>query len=123
VTRCTVERLMADLGRTGAAGGKAMRTTIADPAAPRPADLVGRRFGPPALNRLSVADLTYVSTWSGFAYVAFVVDPYARRILRWRVASTMATSMVLDAIEHAIWTRQHEGVKDLKDVVHHTDRG
>jgi putative transposase len=65
---------------------------------------------------------TYVSTWSGFAYIAFVTDAYARRILGWRVAATMATSMVLDAIEHAIWTRQQEGVLDLKDVVHHTDR-
>jgi putative transposase len=64
-----------------------------------------------------------VSTWSWFAYVAFVVDAYARRILGWRVAPTMATSMVLDAIEQAIWTRQQEGVLDLKDVVHHTDRG
>lgn len=64
-----------------------------------------------------------MSTWSGFAYVAFVVDAYARRILGWRVAGTMATSMVLDAIEQAIWTRQQEGVIDLKDVVHHTDRG
>ena len=64
-----------------------------------------------------------MSTWSGVAYVAFVVDAYARRILGWRVASTMATSMVLDAIEQAIWTRQQEGVLDLKDVVHHTDRG
>ena len=62
-----------------------------------------------------------MSTWSGFAYVAFVVDAYARRILGWRVASTMATSMVLDAIEQAIWTRQQEGILDLKDVVHHTD--
>jgi putative transposase len=69
-----------------------------------------------------VADLTYVSTWSGFAYAAFVVDAYARRILGWRVAATMATSMVLDAIAQAIWTRQQEGVLDLKDVVHHTDR-
>src|SRR4029077_8555535 len=98
-------------------------TTIADPAAARPADLVQRQFAPPAPNRLWVADLTYVSTWSGFAYVAFVVDAYARRILGWRVASTMATSMVLDAIEQSIWTRQQEGVLDLKDVVHHTDRG
>jgi putative transposase len=70
-----------------------------------------------------VADLTYVSTWSGFAYIAFVVDAYARRILGWRVAATMATSMVLDAIEQAIWTRQQEGTIDLKNVVHHTDRG
>jgi putative transposase len=123
VARCTVERLMAELGLAGATRGKSRRTTIADPAAARPADLVQRQFAPPAPNRLWVADLTYVSTWSGFAYVAFVVDAYARRILGWRVASTMATSMVLDAIEQAIWTRQQEGVLDLKDVVHHTDRG
>jgi putative transposase len=70
-----------------------------------------------------VADLTYVSTWSGFAYAAFVIDAHAPRILSWRVAATMATSMVLDSIEQAIWTRQQEGVFDLKDVVHHTDRG
>jgi putative transposase len=108
VARCTVERLMTQLGLTGAVRGKAKRTTIADPAAP---------------NRLWVADLTYVSTWSGFAYVAFVIDAYARRILGWRVAATMATSMVLDAIEHAIWTRQQDGIFDLKDVIHHTDRG
>ena len=87
VARCTVERLMAELGLTGAVRGKTKRTTIADPTAPRPADLVQRRFAPPAPNRLWVADLTYVSTWSGFAYVAFVVDAYARRILGWRVAS------------------------------------
>jgi putative transposase len=123
VARCTVERLMAELGLAGATRGKSRRTTIADPAAARPADLVQRQFAPPAPNRLWVADLTYVSTWSGFAYVAFVVDAYARRILGWRVASTMATSMVLDAIEQSIWTRQQEGVLDLKDVVHHTDRG
>jgi putative transposase len=123
VARCTVERLMAELGLTGAVRGKTKRTTIADPAAPRPADLVQRRFAPPAPNRLWVADLTYVSTWSGFAYVAFVTDAYARRILGWRVAATMATSMVLDSIEQAIWTRQQEGIIDLKDIVHHTDRG
>jgi len=123
VARCTVERLMAELGLTGAVRGKTKRTTIADPAAPRPADLVQRRFAPPAPNRLWVADLTYVSTWSGFAYVAFVTDAYARRILGWRVAATMATSMVLDSIEQAIWTRQQEGTIDLKDIVHQTDRG
>ena len=123
VARCTVERLMAELGVAGAIRGTVKRTTIADSTAARPADLVQRRFGPPAPNRLWVADLTYVSTWSGLAYVAFVTDAYARRILGWRVASTMVTSMVLDAIEQAIWTRQQEGVLDLKDVVHHTDRG
>lgn len=123
VARCTVERLMGDLGLRGAVRGKSTATTIADPGAVRPADLVGRRFAPPAPNRLWVADLTYVSTWSGFAYVAFVTDAYARRILGWRVASTMATSMVLDSIEQAIWTRQRDGVLDLKGLVHHTDRG
>jgi putative transposase len=123
VARCTVERLMMQLGLTGAVRGKTKRTTIADPAAVRPADLVQRQFAPPAPNRLWVADLTYVSTWSGFAYVAFVIDAYARRILGWRVAATTATSMVLDAIEQAIWTRQKEGTIDLKTVVHHTDRG
>jgi putative transposase len=123
VARCTVERLMAELGLTGAVRGRARRTTIAAPTAARPADLVGRQFAPPSPNRLWVADLTYVSTWSGFAYVAFVTDAYARRILGWRVAATMATTMVLDSIEQAIWIRQREGVMDLKDVVHHTDRG
>jgi putative transposase len=123
VARCTVERLMAELGLSGAVRGRVKRTTVADPAACRPADLVSRQFGPPAPNRLWVADLTCVSTWSGFAYVAFVTDAYARRILDWRVAATMTTAMVLDSIEHAIWTRQREGIFDLKDVVHHTDRG
>ncbi len=123
VARCTVERLMGELGLVGAVRGRAKRTTIAEPATARPADLVERRFGPPAPNRLWVADLTYVSSWSGFAYVAFVVDAYARWILGWRVASTMATSMVLDSIEQAIWTRQHQGIFDFKEVIHHTDRG
>ena len=123
VARCTVERLMAAAGLAGAVRGKTRRTTIPDPRAARPADLVGRQFAPSAPNRLWVADLTYVSTWSGFAYVAFVTDAYARRILGWRVAATMATTMVLDSIEQAIWTRQQQGVFDLKDVVHHTDRG
>jgi putative transposase len=123
VARCTVERLMAELGLTGAVRGKVKKTTIPDPAGSRPPDLVQRRFGPPAPNRLWVADLTYVSTWSGWAYVAFVVDAYARRILGWRVAATMNTTMVLDSIEQAIWIRRREGIFDLKDVVHHTDRG
>lgn len=123
VARCTVERLMTQLGLAGAVRGKARRTTIADPAAARPADLVSRQFAPPAPNRLWVADLTYVSTWSGFAYVAFVIDAYARRILGWRVAATMATTMVLDSIEQAIWTRTQEGILEFNDVVHHSDRG
>lgn len=123
VARCTVERLMVQLGLSGAIRGKVRRTTIADAAATRPADLVSRQFAPPAPNRLWVADLTYVSTWSGFAYVAFVIDAYARRILGWRVAATMATTMVLDSIEQAIWTRTQEGILELNEVVHHSDRG
>ena len=111
VARCTVERLMAELGLAGAIRGKVNKTTIADPAGSRPPDLVHRQFGPSAPNRLWVADLTYVSTWSGWAYV---VDAYARRILGWRVATTMNTTMVLDSIEQAIWTRQREGICDLK---------
>ena len=108
MARCTVARLMAELGLTGAIRGKVKKTTIADPTGSRPPDLVHRQFGPSAPNRLWVADLTYVSTWSGWAYVAFVVDAYARRILGWRVATTMNTAMVLDSIEQAIWTRQRE---------------
>jgi putative transposase len=123
VARCTIERLMAELGLAGAVRGKVKRTTVGDPAGARPADLVQRQFGPQTPNRLWVADLTYVSTWSGWVYVAFVIDAYARRILGWRVGSTMSTAMVLDSIEQAIWTRQGEGIYDLKEVVHHTDRG
>ena len=123
VARCTIERLMADLGLTGAVRGTVKKTTIPDPAGSRSPDLVGRQFGPSAPNRLWVADLTYVSTWSAWVYVAFVIDAYARRILGWRVATTMSTTMVLDSIEHAIWTRQRDGIFDLKDVIHHTDGG
>ncbi len=123
VARCTVERLMGDLGLSGARRGKSKRTTIADPQAPRPGDLVQRRFDPPAPNQLWVADFTYVSTWSGWVYVAFVIDAYARRIVGWRCTTAMTTPLVLDAIEQAIWARQREGVTDLTGLVHHNDRG
>ncbi|MFV8171716.1 IS3 family transposase [Mycolicibacterium peregrinum] len=123
VARCTVERLMGELGLHGARRGKVKRTTIADPQADRPDDLVGRHFCPNAPNMLWVADFTYVSTWSGWVYVAFVIDAYARRIVGWRTATTMTTQLVLDAIEHAIWTRQREGVEDLSGLIHHNDRG
>lgn len=122
IARCTVERLMRDLGLRGALRGRVKRTTIADPAARRSADLVRRRFSPPAPDQVWVADITYVSTWSGWIYVVFVVDAYARRILGWRTSTSMTTSLVLDAIEHAIWTRERDG-RNVKDVVHHTDRG
>ena len=123
VARCTVERLMGVLGLEGARRGKAKRTTIADPQGRRADDLVQRKFNPVAPNVLWVADFTYVSTWSGWVYVAFVIDAYSRRILGWRTATTMATPLVLDAIEHAIWTRRREGITELAGLIHHNDRG
>jgi putative transposase len=123
VARCTVERLMRQLGLAGARRGKRRRTTIADPAAARPADLVQRRFSPPAPDVLWVADFTYVPTWTGMAYVAFVVDAYSRRILGWRAATTMRTVLVLDALEQALWARQREGRDSLAGLIHHHDAG
>ena len=122
VARCTVERLMRADGLTGAVCGKVKRTTIADPSADRARDLVGRDFTPAAPDRLWVADFTYVSTWSGWVYVAFVIDAYARRILGWRCSASMTTQLVLDALEQAVWTRQRVGAS-LDAVVAHTDRG
>jgi putative transposase len=123
VARCTVARLMRDLGLRGARRGKRMRTTIADPAAARPADLVRRQFSPPAPDRLWVADYTYVPAWTGMVYVAFVIDAYSRRILGWRAASSMKTALVLDALEQALWTRKRGGGRDLAGLIHHSDRG
>jgi putative transposase len=122
VARCTVERLMRQEGLAGAVRGKVKQTTIADPTAPRARDLVRRDFTPAAPDRLWVADITYVSTWSGWVYVAFVVDAFARRIIGWRCGSSMSTQLVLDALEQAVWTRQREG-RNLDSVVAHTDRG
>jgi putative transposase len=120
VARCTVERLMAELGLRGVVRGKPKRTTIADPQAERPADLVNRQFAALAPNRLWVADLTYVATWAGFCYAAFIIDAYSRTIVGWRVATTLRTSLALDALEMAIWSRQDAGLEEL---VHHSDRG
>ena len=122
VARCTVERLMRADGLAGAVRGKVKKTTIPDPAAERARDLVGRNFAPNAPDRLWVADITYVSTWSGWVYVAFVTDAYARRILGWRCGTSMTTQLVLDALEQAVWTRQRVGA-DLASVVAHSDRG
>jgi putative transposase len=120
VARCTVERLMRTLGLAGAVrGGTRRRTTVPDPAADRPADLVRRAFTAEGPNRLWVADLTYVATWSGIAYVAFVVDVYSRRIVGWRAAEHMRTDLPLDALEMAIWIRDDT----LDELVHHSDRG
>jgi putative transposase len=123
VARCTVERLMRELGLAGARRGKRIRTTRADAAAARAADLVRRHFSPARPDRLWVADFTYVPTWAGTVYVAFVIDAYSRRILGWRAATTMRTSLVLDALEHALWTRQREDRGSLAGLVHHTDAG
>jgi len=106
VARCTVERLMADLGLQGVIRGKPIRTTIQDKAAPCPLDHVNRVFHAPAPNRLWLSDFTYVSTWSGFVYVAFVIDAYARRIVGWRVSRTAHASFVLDALEQALHERR-----------------
>lgn len=120
VARCTVERLMADLGLQGVTRGKPVRTTVQDKAAPCPLDRVNRVFHASAPNRLWLSDFTYVSTWSGFVYVAFVIDAYARRIVGWRVSRTAHASFVLDALEQALHERRpvHRG-----GLVHHSDRG
>jgi transposase InsO family protein len=121
VARCTVERLMRTLGLRGAVRGRAWKTTTeADSAATRPADLVERQFTATRPNQLWVADFTYVATWRGFVYVAFVIDVFARRIVGWRVSASLATDFVLDALEQAIYDRRGAGVDDL---VHHSDRG
>jgi transposase InsO family protein len=121
VARCTVERLMRDLGLRGAVRGRAWTvTTQSDPAADRPADLVARRFEATRPNQLWVADFTYVATWRGFVYVAFVIDVFARRIVGGRVSASLRTDVVLDALEQAIYDRCGAGVDAL---VHHSDRG
>jgi transposase InsO family protein len=120
VARCTVERLMRHLGLQGARRGKAVRTTMPDYSAPCPLDRVNRQFKADRPNQLWVSDFTYVSTWQGWLYVAFVVDVFARRIVGWRVSRTMATDFVLDALEQALYARQ-PGSDDA--LIHHSDRG
>ena len=120
VARCTVERLMADLGLQGVIRGKPVRTTISDKAAPCPLDHVNRQFHALAPNLLWLSDFTYVSTWSGFVYVAFVIDAYARRIVGWRVSKTAHANFVLDALEQALHERRPVHRAGL---VHHSDRG
>jgi putative transposase len=120
VARCTVERLMRSMGLQGVVRGKPVRTTISDKAAPCPQDHVNRQFHAPAPNVLWLSDFTYVATWSGFVYVAFVIDAFARRIVGWRVSRTAHASFVLDALEQALHERRpvHRG-----GLVHHSDRG
>lgn len=119
--RCRVRRLMRDMGLVGAVRGRAWTTTTqAAPAANRPLDLVDRNFTATRPNQLWVSDFTYVATWRGFVYVAFVIDVFARRIVGWRVSSSLATDFVLDALEQAIYDRCGDAPDGL---VHHSDRG
>jgi len=120
VARCTVARLMRAMGLEGVIRGKPIRTTVSDKAAPCPLDHVNRQFHAPAPNMLWVSDFTYVATWTGFVYVAFVIDTYARRIVGWRVSRTAHASFVLDALEQALHDRRPVQGSML---VHHSDRG
>ena len=124
VARCTVERLMRTLGLRGVrrGGWKKPRTTVADPAQDRPADLVNRGFAPDAPDRLWVVDFTFVPTWAGMAYTAFVIDAFARLITGWRTAASPGTGLVLDALAMAITYRARQGVK-VAGLVHHSDAG
>tara|TARA_R110002124_G_scaffold185701_2_gene353232 strand:+ start:850 stop:1776 length:927 start_codon:yes stop_codon:yes gene_type:complete len=119
VARCTVERLMRRLGLRGAVRGKVVRTTVPDPKQPCPLDRVNRQFKADRPNQLWVSDFTYVSTWQGWLYVAFVIDVFARRIVGWRVSRAMTTDFVLDALEQALYARQPE----RDSLIHHSDRG
>jgi putative transposase len=122
VGRDRVARLMRQLGIRGVVRGTKRRTTTPVDSDQRPTDLVNRDFTAPAPNRLWVADLTYVATWAGFCYTAFIIDAYSRAIVGWRVATTLRATLALDALEMAIWARQ--GVDaGLEDLVHHSDRG
>ncbi len=120
VARCTVARLMKAMGLQGAVRGKPVRTTISDKAMPCPLDRVNRQFRAPQPNGLWVSDFTYVATWTGFVYVAFVIDAFARRIVGWRVSRTAHASFVLDALEQALHERRPLRGAGL---VHHSDRG
>jgi transposase InsO family protein len=120
VARCTVARLMREMGLRGAVRGRRFKTTIPDEASARPLDLVDRDFTASRPNELWVSDLTYVATWRGFVYVAFVIDVFARRIVGWRAASSLRSDLALDALEQALYDRQDDSIDRL---VHHSDRG
>ena len=120
VARCTVARLMAEMGLRGAVRGKVVKTTIPNPGTPCPADHVNRQFTAARPNLLWVSDFTYVSTWAGFVYVAFIIDTFARRIVGWRASRTAHTDFVLDALEQALHDRRPGRCAGL---VHHSDRG
>jgi transposase InsO family protein len=119
VARCTVARLMRQMGLVGVIRGRKVKTTTPGPAKDCPLDLVARDFTASRPNELWVSDLTYVATWRGFVYVAFVIDVFSRRIVGWRVSSSLRTDLVLDALEQAIWFREIGSDR----LVHHSDRG
>ena len=118
VARCTVERLMRGMGLQGAVRGKKAKTIVSDDSTARPADLVNRNLTASRPNELWVADLTYVATWRGFVYVAFIIDVFARMVVGWRVSSSLRTDLALDALEQALWARPC-----IDNLVHHSDRG
>ena len=118
VARCTVERLMPAMGLRGVVRGRRCNTTIVDDAADRPLDLVDRDFTATRPNQLWVSDLTYVATWRGFVYVAFVIDVFSRRIVGWRVLNSLKSDLALEALEQALWDREHG-----ERLIHHSDRG
>lgn len=120
VARCSVSRLMRQMGLQGAIRGKPIRTTVSNKAAPCPLDRVNRQFHAPAPNALWLADFTYVATWQGVAYVAFIIDAFARRVIGWRVSRSARTDFVLDALEQALYERRPLRQGGL---VHHSDRG
>jgi putative transposase len=123
VARCTIERLMREMGLSGVRRGRAYKvTTHADERQHRPSDLVERNFTAPAPNRLWVADLTYVKTHSGWVYAAFIVDVFSRMVVGWQLSNSLRSSLAIDALEMAIWNRTRDG-GDLTGLVQHTDRG
>ena len=122
VARCTVERLMRAASIRSIRRSKGPRTTIPGPLAERPEDLVDRRFVATAPNCLWVADITYIRTFTGWVYAAFVIDVFSRRIVGWQVSTSLHTDLALDALEMGIWTRRR-GDRDLSQLIHHSDRG
>lgn len=125
VARCTVERLMRELGIAGVVRGARRRTTVVDPLVARPGDLVQRDFTADRPNRLWVADLTYVATWRGFVYVALITDVYSRMIVGWQASTSLRAELALDALDMAIWRRDalEARLGELSGLVHHSDRG
>lgn len=122
VARCTVERLMRKAGLKGVVRGEVPRTTLPKAETDRPADLVERQFVADAPNQLWVADITYIKTFTGWVYAAFVIDVFSRMVVGWQVSTSLHTDLALEALDMAIWRRRHDGA-DLVGLIHHSDRG